>query len=238
MQKTLYALIELQEIDSKLDSLNQERGDLPEVVNRLKKAQEEKQELLDNQKQLIKELQLEEKEISLELDTLKSKLKKYEDQLYMVKTNKEYDAIANETENVKKKIDELETRILEIGEKIEKYKESNEQYTKDLGIIASELDVNDAELQKKIGESAEEENLLLQERQITRKKLSTQQANSYERIRNAKKGMAVAYCNGGICSGCYTFIPPQRVVEIRAMKKIFTCESCGRILVWNKHEEA
>jgi predicted nucleic acid-binding Zn-ribbon protein len=237
LQKTLFALIELQEIDLKLNSLNEERGDLPEIVNNLKQAQEEKQQLFDSQKSLIKDLRLEEKNSSLELETLKTQLKKYEGQLYMVKTNKEYDAIASETENVKKKIDELENRILEIGESIENYKESNEQYKKDLGVIASELKVNNSELQKKIGSSAEEENLLLQERKITKKKLTKQQTSSYERIRNAKKGVAVAYCNGGICSGCYTFIPPQRVVEIRAMKKIFTCESCGRILVYNKQNE-
>jgi predicted nucleic acid-binding Zn-ribbon protein len=236
LQKTLYALIELQEIDSKLDSLKEERGDLPQVVNNLKDAQNEKQKLLDSQKKSIKDLRLEEKNKTSELESLKTQLKKYEDQLYMVKTNKEYDAIASETENVKKKIDQIETRILEIGDSIEKYGASNEQYKKDLSIIDSELKENDSELQKKIGASAEEENLLLQERQITKKKLTSKQFNSYERIRAAKRGMAVAYCNGGICSGCYTFIPPQRVVEIRAMKKIFTCESCGRILVWNKIE--
>jgi predicted nucleic acid-binding Zn-ribbon protein len=237
LQKTLYALIELQEIDSKLDSLNEERGDLPDVVNNLKEAQEEKTQILDSQKKLIKELKLEEKDKTLELESLKAQLKKYEDQLYMVKTNKEYDAIASETENVKKSIDETENRILEVGEAIEKYKESNEQYNKDLVEIASELKVNNTELQKKIGASAEEENLLIQERKITKKKLTKQQISSYERIRNAKKGIAVAYCNGGICNGCFTFIPPQRVVEIRAMKNIFTCESCGRILVWNKFSE-
>jgi predicted nucleic acid-binding Zn-ribbon protein len=222
LQKTLYALIELQEIDSKLDSLNEERGDLPQVVHKLKSAQDEKKNLLDSQKKFIKELRLEEKEKGLELESLKAQLKKYEDQLYMVKTNKEY---------------EIENRILEIGDSIENYLESNEQFEKDFSVIASELKENDSALQKKIGASAEEENLLLQERQITKKKLTTQQISSYERIRTAKKGIAVAYCNGGICSGCYTFIPPQRVVEIRGMKKIFTCESCGRILVWNKNVE-
>jgi len=236
LQRTLFALIELQEIDSKLDNLNEERGDLPQVVNNLKTAQEDKKQLMDSQKELIKKLRLEEKEKSLELESLKTQLKKYEDQLYMVKTNKEYDAIASETENVKKKIDAIENRILEISEHMDKYAESNKQYEKDLSVIATELKENDAELQKKIGASAEEENLLLQERQIVKKKLTSQQINSYERIRAAKKGKAVAYCNGGICSGCYTFIPPQRVVEIRAMKKIFTCESCGRILVWSKNE--
>ena len=61
--------------------------------------------------------------------------------------------------------------------------------------------------------------------------------NTYERIRVAKKGMAVAYCNGGVCSGCFSFIPPQKVVEIRNMKRLYHCESCGRILVWDKNIE-
>ena len=77
----------------------------------------------------------------------------------------------------------------------------------------------------------------MHEKEIVEKKLTNQQINSYHRIRSAKKGKAVASCNGGVCSGCFSFLPPQKVVEIRSMKKIYHCESCGRILVWDNNQE-
>ena len=237
MEKTLYSLIELQEIDLKLDKVQEERGDLPSIVENLKNLLESKKNLLNEQKELITKLKVDSNVMETELGSLKDQLKKYESQLYQVKTNKEYDAIANETENVKKKITDLEDSILESADKIENLTESNKEIETDIKKLSDEYDDNNVALQDKISSSSEEENILKHEREIVQKKLTNQQISSYQRIRSAKKGMAVAYCNGGVCSGCYSFIPPQKVVEIRHMKRIFHCESCGRILVWDKNQE-
>jgi len=56
---------------------------------------------------------------------------------------------------------------------------------------------------------------------------------TYENIRNARDGKGIAIVKNGNCGGCFSYIPPQKIVEVRKMKKIFECESCGRILVWN-----
>jgi predicted nucleic acid-binding Zn-ribbon protein len=237
LEKTLYSLIELQEIDLKLDKVEEERGDLPSVVENMKNSLESKNQALKEQKELITKLKVDSGSMETELGSLKEQLKKYEGQLYQVKTNKEYDAIANETENVKKKISDLEISILDASEQIENLTESNEEIETNIKELTADYDDNNVALQDKISASSEEENLLKHERDIVEKKLTKQQIKAYQRIRLAKKGMAVAYCNGGVCSGCYSFIPPQKVVEIRSMKRIFHCESCGRILVWDKNQE-
>ena len=107
MQKTLYALIELQEIDMKLDSLKEERGELPEIVNNIQNTISEKRNLYNEQENKIKKLKIESKNSELEFGSFKAQLKKYEEQLYKVKTNKEYDAISNETEITKNKLNNL-----------------------------------------------------------------------------------------------------------------------------------
>jgi len=230
-------LIELQEIDLKLDKVEEERGDLPSIVDNLKNTLEAKNSLMVEQKETIKKLKVDSKTMETELGSLKEQLKKYESQLYQVKTNKEYDAIANETENVKKKIDENENLILESTENIENLTASNDAIESEIKTLTADFDDNNVALQEKISASSEEEHILKHEREIVEKKLTKQQINAYHRIRSAKRGMAVAYCNGGVCSGCYSFIPPQKVVEIRSMKRIYHCESCGRILVWDKNQE-
>ncbi len=237
MQKTLYSLIELQEIDLKLDKVKEERGDLPYIVERLKTSIDEKQKLLEVQKKDIKRLTVETKSLESELESHKDQLKKYEGQLYQVKTNKEYDAIANETENVKKKINENEDEIIENTEISENLVKSNEEIETEIKNMQTEYEDSNAELLEKINASSEEENLLKHEKVIVEKKLSQKQISSYHRIREAKKGKAVAYCNGGVCSGCFSFIPPQKVVEIKSMKQLYHCESCGRILMWDNNQE-
>ena len=237
LQKTLNALIELQEIDLKLDQLNEERGDLPEKVNKLNIKIEKTEEALKEQKETLKKLKTEEKKIELDMESTHSLLKKYEEQLYQVKTNKEYDAIATETETAKNSINESENRLLEITESQENLEASIRELKKNRQSSQKELNESNEDLKAKINESSEEENILVQEKSIVRQLLSKYNISTYERIRGAKRGIAVAHCNGGICSGCFSFIPPQKVVEIKNMKKNYTCEYCGRILVWNQTEE-
>jgi predicted nucleic acid-binding Zn-ribbon protein len=227
----------LQEIDLKLDKVKEERGDLPEIVKELEDRLSNNKHKLESQKEKIKQLKVETSSLESELDTLKAKLKKYEDQLYQVKTNKEYDAISNETETVKAKISEYEDKIIRNAEMTESLEKSNELLVSELANLDKEYEENNTLLQEKINASSEEEHLLIHEREIVEKKLSQHQISSYRRIRDAKKGVAVASCNGGVCSGCFSFIPPQRVVEIKSMKQLHQCESCGRILVWDRNLE-
>lgn len=237
MESTLFSLIELQEIDAKLDKVREERGDLPETVENLQNTIADKETQIEEQKAEIKSLTVENKSYELDLDSSKAQLEKYQGQLYQVKTNKEYDAISHETESVKNKIDDLEKKIIEIAQRIEDLGNSNETIESELVQLRKDFEENDSELKAKISASSEEENILRQERSIAEKRLTAQQLSAYERIRLAKGGTAVAYCNGGVCSGCFSFIPPQKVVEIRNMKKLYYCEACGRIMVWDKNAE-
>ena len=120
MTEQLKLLIALQAVDSRLQELALQRGDLPEVVERLK------QELADNDdlfQQRKKELAENEKaKIHSENTVVLSRenLKKYETQLYEVKNNKEYDAITLEIETTKKSISDTETAILQFMAAAEK----------------------------------------------------------------------------------------------------------------------
>jgi hypothetical protein len=54
---------------------------------------------------------------------------------------------------------------------------------------------------------------------------------TYERIRKAKKGMAIVAVKRGACGGCFNRVPPQKILELKQNSRIYTCEHCGRILV-------
>ena len=55
-------------------------------------------------------------------------------------------------------------------------------------------------------------------------------------VRKGKGGMAVVRIRKRACSGCFKQIPPQRIQEIRRGDRIFSCDSCGRILTWTEEE--
>ena len=66
------------------------------------------------------------------------------------------------------------------------------------------------------------------------KKLDERLASTYTRLRNsAKNGLAVVEVERDSCGGCFNKVPPQRQLDIQAMKRIIFCEHCVRILVPN-----
>ena len=234
MQKTLYSLIELQEVDNRLDELLEERGDLPLIVDELQEKLDSKNSELSTRKEELKQAKVRQRELELLLEEAKEKLNKYEEQLYQVKTNKEYDAITTETDTVKEAISSDEQELLHLDDKLNDLSAKIEELETEVSKLDDELSENKVELQTTLSATAEEENLLKQEREIILQKSSPDIIESYELVRKARDGQGIAMVAGNNCGGCYSFIPPQKIVEIKKMKKIYTCEYCGRILVYNE----
>ncbi|HID40249.1 MAG TPA: hypothetical protein EYP36_12150 [Calditrichaeota bacterium] len=237
MQKVLYGLIELQELDNRLDELMDERGDLPLIVDDLTNKLDEKKHNLDEYNTQLKDSKLRVRELELQIADSKEKLEKYEEQLYQVKTNKEYDAITAETDTAKAQLERDETELLEITKNIEDLNEKITELEEEIEKLEAELEENSVELKAKLAATAEEENLLKQEREIILSKANPEIIKTYEMVRKARSGQGIARIENGTCGGCYSYIPPQKVVEIKKMEKIYTCEFCGRILVWYESEE-
>jgi len=167
-----------------------------------------------------------------EISASKTQLKKYEDQLYSVKTNKEYDAISLEIDTKKMEIEGFENKTLKTLEEDEELETNSKVLSEEIEKLKSQLKENEKEL-KEISEiTKKEENKLLNERNKIIAKIEPRLVRRYERIKNAKEGIAVAPVKKGSCGGCFSAIPPQKIVEIRETNRLLTCENCGRILVW------
>jgi len=233
VQKTLHALIELQEVDNRLDELMEDRGDLPAIVNELEEKLAETKEKNETYEADIKTAKLRIKELELFLNEAKEKLDKYNNQLYQVKTNKEYDAITTEIETVQESQKEYENEVKSITDQIEEKMATITELEGQLAALEKDLAENRVELDASMEETAEEEEGLSKKRKKIIKNLSQLVLNTYEKIRGAREGKGIALVKNGNCGGCFSYIPPQKIVEVRKMKKIFECEACGRILIWN-----
>ena len=234
--ESLNLLTELQMVDSKLLDLEISKGDLPKLVQDFEKkiAKLDKQ-IKESDAKLTETQKIRRKTEGL-IKLEEEKLKKYQNQLYDVTTNKEYDALTQEIENEKNLIENLETQILEnitIEEETEKdlsgLKEEMEKYS-------SELNGKKAELDEMLKNSEAEEMKLQHEHEKITHKLKKSLLNKYLKIKKAKNGLAVVPVTRNACGGCFKAIPPQERVEIRKRDKILFCETCGRMLVWNNKE--
>lgn len=237
MQVTLSVLKTLQDIDTQLQELEERRGDLPQRVEIMRNNVEGKQRELDDLKEEREQKRSKRSSIEANVEEKSDKLKKLKKQLYQVKNNREYDAITTEIEQSQMQIDDMVYENMQLDEDIETIDHQINELSDKVNNLQKDFEDNKKILDSKLMETKEQEDELEAERGKVVKKLTKPVLNTYERIRKARRGKAVAILRNDTCSECSSRVPPQHSLEIRTHKKMHICEVCGRILIWDEEQE-
>lgn len=231
MVNRLSILYELQIIDNQLDELEELRGDLPKAVNELKEDIKEREELIEEKEKQKKEATEKIKTNEDESERLQENLKKFKAQLFQVRNNKEYDALTKEIDHTEETIKSLADENIALDELIIKANIDIEDIKPELEKFSKELELKEEELTKIIKTNEREEVKLQERREKIAAQVKKPDYNTYMRIRKAKGGRAIASIQRAACNGCHNIVPPQRQLEIKQNKRVYTCEACGRMLV-------
>ena len=228
----LVELYRLQTIDSKVDRIKTQRGELPLEVRDL---EDEVAGLETRTKKIQDELAELEQGVSDKTNFIKdakASIKKYEGQQAKVRNNREYDSLSKEVEFQNLEIQLAEKRIKEGKFSLDSKKAVVEESAKTYKERRKDLDLKKKELDDIIADTEKEEKELQKKSDVASKHIEERLLSAYHRIRsNARNGLAVVAFERGSCGGCFNAIPPQRQLDIRSHKKIIVCEHCGRILV-------
>lgn len=234
VKERLLLLYKLNKVDSELNELYSLRGDIPKKIQELDEQKSVLDEKIKEIQSGLDEIASAEKKIQGENNSLLERIEKNDELLRAgsVKTNKEYDALAKEIDDAKSKIvanekilkDEHLSRKQRISAEMEELKNQ-------LSEIDAELDQNQNELVELSKQTEEEEKELKSQREEILSKIEPEDVEHYDRKNKVLFGEAVAVVRKGSCLGCYSSIPPQKAIEIRMAERMFTCESCGRILI-------
>jgi predicted nucleic acid-binding Zn-ribbon protein len=173
-----------------------------------------------------------------EIADLSEKLKKFQQQLPSVKTNREYGALLNELDAVKREVRAREDEILALEENLAAssaevaaheasfpaeeagYEEQMKEWRAEQAALAAEIAAAQAEAKKL--EASIDKGLLRRFRQIA----------------GRRGGVALARVTmvgpqTASCSGCHVRLRPQLLSDIRLSKELIFCDSCKRILYWD-----
>mgnify|MGYP001254303740 CR=1 FL=1 len=223
-------LIELQGIDTKLKDLNDLLGDLPTKVDELNQQEETIKNSLGEKKERLKELEVESNKREVRIAEVNDKVNKLKDQLFLVTTNKQYDALMHEIDHLKEERSVFETESLSFMEEKESLTKSVETMESELGSLSDDLTVRREKLEFAISESADEKSILEQQRSERISGIDMDIVSIYNRVSQARDGLAVVNLSGSACGGCGAHVPMQKVTEVRANTRIHRCDVCGRFL--------
>jgi len=231
----LKALFQLQQVDLKLDGLLEERGDLPAEVDELEKKITDLKTQIKENDEFLRKAVVRKKEIEKELDELRKRIDKYTDMRVKVKTNREYDALSKQIDNSKEKVQGLHKELEDIQSKETTSSRDVEKLKKEYEGEEEAYSSKKVELEELVSLTHDEEKRYIKEREKHVQKIDRQSFARYEMIRKATKGKAIVpVVRRNACGGCYNVLPPQRLLDLRQMERIFTCDHCGRILVPNE----
>ena len=233
VENQLRYLYTLQQIDTQLKEVNELKGDLPAIVEELETKVENYKSEVKILNATLKQLKIDRDKADVEILSLAEKIDRYKNQQLNVKSNKQYDALTREIEAAEKKSLQIEKDMESYEGKMETTKRDLEAINEQLQKAINELSEQKEELRSVNKEHEKEELKLKHEREKILVRLDKNYIERYERIRKAKGGLAVVPIKRDACGGCFSRVPPQKILEIRQNSKLYSCEHCGRILVSN-----
>lgn len=226
-------LIKLQEIDSSIQSIEELQGDLPKNVEELKTNLSTIINEISNDKKRLQEIDTETRKTQTIQKTNKDKINNLQEQVYRVKSNREYDALMSEIDHLKNELSEYELKELELSEEKDNLSNKLKENQSENDVIAEKLDKQKTSLDKNIVETKEELGSLKTKREIITSEISEQHLGLYDRIKSARGGVAVVPVKNQSCGGCHSKIPSQLEVFIRDGNKLTQCNVCRQILYWD-----
>lgn len=230
MEQQIHLLAQLAAVDAQLDELHDELGDLPHEVRKLETLVKERLTELETTQQAIDELDHLRGTAHVTMQESQDKEQRLAKQQFQVKNNREFDAITKEIEHLKHERASLEERLRTAGVREENLKQTLAQHESLLAEAREKLADKEQELADLSGDHNDEMKKYIDVRLKLIAKLDDSIEREYERVRQFHSNAAVAIRRNS-CSGCYSAIPSQRIMEMKYQRdKMYTCENCGRIL--------
>jgi len=238
LKEGLEKLYALQQLDDKIRELELFLKQVPETIKELEEERDGKASIIENTKEKLKENVKAREKIEKEILGVKEKIKKYREQMNKATTNKEYQGFMAEIKFEEDNISKLEEKVIEkmlesdeimneIRESEEEFEKISEEYNKKITDLKGSLEYNKMKLAE-----------VSKEKLAVRGNIPSRLLGSYDNLARKKMGKAVSLVESEFCSVCNVKIRPQQFNELISSKKMFTCESCGRILFYRKVEKA
>lgn len=226
-------LLDVQKVDLKIRGLESEVSVIPRQIQDWDSALSSQKERLAELKKEMDEKKKAQRAVERQIEQKQAELAKYNAQLPMIKTNREYKAILVEIDMVEKEISEFEEQVLTKMGEVEELEIKAKASAAEVKRAQEEIEKEKENLRQK--QKALEESLegTRSERQTLVTFVDNILLSQYDRIRIRKGGLAVARVLDESCGACHVELPPQVVNEVIG-GKIKACPSCSRLLYWEE----
>lgn len=237
----LQALLDLQEVELQIVDIRRQLARKEKLVQAQAARLKAVRDALDTERLAQRQAQMEIDELDLDIKARTASLNKHREQLNTVRTNKEYAAILAQLNNEKADLSRVESKALELMEKLEGRKKASaaqEQAGREEEGRLKELQMQFEQFQASF---AGRLGTLEQRRDAAAAKVTREALSQFNRVSERYEGEVMAEVvrvnprrDEFICNGCNMSVSAERANALMTRDELTTCRNCGRILYMQK----
>jgi len=234
VREVLAALLELQRLDLRKETLEKEREATlaPDEIETLRAHVQALEAALAERRQRLAQLRRDARWQESEAKDLDLERARQERKLYSgeVRNIKELEQLQVKVDEIKAKISDHETRALEALEAIEGLEPEIRAAEEELARQKTLLEEKTRQQASAVGAIETELEKYPERREAITARIDPKLLENYEYTRRRRGGVAVAALEKGLCGACRVKVPSALAIQVRD-GQLVKCENCGRILV-------
>ena len=227
-------LVKLQKIEIESDDIKSKLSGVSNKLDSFDAELKEFEQSIIDEESLLNDLSKKYRSYDSDAQTSLALIKKSPEKLRAVKTNREYQSILKEMEELKAKNSQAEDEMLlcldhidetekNISVKKDEYSRVKERVNSDKETIMQEVEIGKERLAK----------LEVEWNEVS-SKVKPELLKRYMMVKRRVKGIAIASVKKSVCSGCNINLPPQMYNELQCCDSLKFCPNCQRIIYWEK----
>jgi predicted nucleic acid-binding Zn-ribbon protein len=230
MHQSLKALLQLQDIDSRIIFLREAREKRPRELEVDRRRLEEKQKLVDSMGQEIRRLKMESDRRELDLKKNEAEIIKLRTALNLAKSNQEYQILKEQIARLEGDNAKIEEEVLKSLGEVDGLEEAKRQSEKEYKGAQAEFQKKVEELNRILRGLADELGTEEKRRGEAARNVPSDHLLLYERVLTRHKDFALARIENQVCQGCFMSVTPQTMNMLLLDRDLSQCRNCLRIL--------
>ena len=237
MTTQITQLVNLQELDQRLQQKEQQLEELHQQVAVIVSEKETQAQQAEEHQQRIDALEGQQREVDGQLKLEEEKIKEKRVRLNRVRNERELLVLQREIELMKEANGQLEESILTVMGQLDEERQQLAEIQARIEELQTQLAEETAAVEVQIATLEEETQADRRQREQLVANLDSSLCARYDRIFGNRGALAVVEIRDGTCQGCHMRIPPHTCNQIQSSQmqgnsKIFFCPHpfCGRIV--------
>jgi len=232
MREQIDILVKLQKIETESVKIKAMLNDFPTKLDAIDNGLKSLEQSIAEGTSLIDEMRKKYRAYESDVQMNISKIKKREENLRSVKTNKEYQSLLSEIDDMKKKNSEIESEMLEFLDQIESSEKEISAKKDEYSNKKKEIDQE----KKRIKQDAEKgekriANLDAEWKNVS-KDIDSRLLQKFINVKTRVGGPAIAPVKSAVCQACNLNIPPQMYNELQRCDSLKFCPNCQRLIYY------